>query len=399
MKKVLFIFIILLFSIGFGFLVHQDAGYVLIAYNHWAIETSIWVALAAILIAFLVLKVISSIFRGTFSLNKRFKHWNLSRAHHHEEKTYQKGITHLIDGQYKKAEDFFNKLAKMQPHQLAIYLLLAITAQKQKAYDRRDTYIKQAHEKTDTKEKQIIITLARLQLDAKQYEQAIATLQRLYNNGPNDSYILHLLTQSYIALNDWKALTPLLKPIKKHKIIDKEEYTHLEKQIYIEQIKQSPIQREALEACWSHIPSALQIHPDIVTCYTQQLSAINLNDIAATLIVKALKHNWNDSLVTLYCTLPSETHEHFALAEKWIEKHPDNPYLLQGVARLAIRQKFWGKAKHYLESAINLSEDQTSHQLLGYVLDAMGDKAGALDAYRTGLSVTENLTPALTPHS
>ena len=55
MKKLFLLFIVLFIAIGLGYLIHQDPGYVMVSYNHWVIATSLWVAIAILIIAFFVL--------------------------------------------------------------------------------------------------------------------------------------------------------------------------------------------------------------------------------------------------------------------------------------------------------------------------------------------------------
>lgn len=83
MIRVIFIFLLLLGSIGIGIQLHSDAGYVLIALNHWTIEATVWVMLATILCIFLVLHLILLSLNWVVHIPQRWQRWRLRRKTKH----------------------------------------------------------------------------------------------------------------------------------------------------------------------------------------------------------------------------------------------------------------------------------------------------------------------------
>lgn len=55
MKKLIFILLLLAFSVWLGWKIQQDSGYVLVTYGHWSIECSLWTAIILLLLLFIVL--------------------------------------------------------------------------------------------------------------------------------------------------------------------------------------------------------------------------------------------------------------------------------------------------------------------------------------------------------
>lgn len=111
--KILFsLFVVLLFAIGVGFLIHEDPGYVMVSYQHWVIATSIWVAIAMLFLAFFVfyflMRMITNIFLIPKALARRRKFLN--------EEKYRKymmlGLSELGNHNNEKAEKYFLKLKK-----------------------------------------------------------------------------------------------------------------------------------------------------------------------------------------------------------------------------------------------------------------------------------------------
>lgn len=54
MIRVLFAFLILLAAVILGIQLNKDPGYVLIAINHWTIETTVWVAIFTLILLFMI---------------------------------------------------------------------------------------------------------------------------------------------------------------------------------------------------------------------------------------------------------------------------------------------------------------------------------------------------------
>ncbi len=54
MRKLIVIFILLLFAIWLGWKMQQDSGYVLVTYGQWQIETSLWMAIIILMGLFLL---------------------------------------------------------------------------------------------------------------------------------------------------------------------------------------------------------------------------------------------------------------------------------------------------------------------------------------------------------
>lgn len=52
MIRILIIFIVLLASVWLGIQLNRDPGYILIAINQWTIETTLWVAIIGVILAF-----------------------------------------------------------------------------------------------------------------------------------------------------------------------------------------------------------------------------------------------------------------------------------------------------------------------------------------------------------
>jgi len=129
MSKLLFGFVILLLAIWVGYLVHQDSGYVLIAYHKWSLETSLWVAIVAVILAFFLLYFILRLISHTASVCSRIQQHRQTRQDRKAKKLTDVGLCELAEGNWKKAETILTKAAKNSAAPLINYLAAARAAQ------------------------------------------------------------------------------------------------------------------------------------------------------------------------------------------------------------------------------------------------------------------------------
>jgi HemY protein len=74
-------------------------------------------------------------------------------------------------------------------------------------------------------------------------------------------------------------------------------------------------------------------------------------------------------------------------AEGWLTPHRDDPKLLLALARLALRSKEENKARGYYESCLTQHGPVDAYRELGNLLEKLGEKDKALNAYRRGLEM------------
>jgi uncharacterized protein HemY len=80
MIRTLLIFLLLLASVCLGVQLHNDPGYVLIALNHWTIESTVWTMLATVLCVFFILHLFLLSLNWVLHLPKRWRYWQFKRS-------------------------------------------------------------------------------------------------------------------------------------------------------------------------------------------------------------------------------------------------------------------------------------------------------------------------------
>ncbi len=244
----------------------------------------------------------------------------------------------------------------------------------------------------------MLLTQAELQLDQKQYEQALATLRKIEENTPNHSHALMLLGRLYFRLEDWKHLSDLLPKLKAHGRLDAATIEKWSITVHKEHLL-SAADGDAVLNAWKQVPRALKQNVEVLECYYASLIRTNMHEKAEKDIAAELKRGWHAPLVRLYGIVEGkDATRQLKTAEGWLGDHGEDPDLLLSAAKLCLRLELWGKARSYLETVIAIRPAADAYQEYGQLLNRLGDGEAAADAYRTGLSlVAKSSLPAI-PH-
>lgn len=383
-KKLLFLPFFIFLAIWLGVKIAADPGYLLMAYGHWSIEMPLWLGVIFFFLANLSLMVLIYFIRRSQGLPSRLRFWSHKRALRIAQQKTNKGLIAVAEGEWKRAEKFLVQAAKVLENPLINYLAAAQAAQGLSAYDRRDLYLRKAHEANPDAEIAIGLTQAQLQLNYKQYEQALATLKHLKELAPQHQFILKLLKKMYLILNDWQGLQDILPKLKKLKIITSNELDELEKQIFLNLLKQK-IQAEpsSVEDYFNQLPKSFRLQPEFVSVIANFFLENQLNDKADSLLKSALKHQFHEELIYLYGKIKLEdTKSQIAFLESLLKSRPQNSALCYVLGQLYSRSNLYGKAKQVLEMGLMGQTNREFYLELAQVYEAMNQRDEALRCYR-----------------
>ncbi|MFT6261304.1 MAG: HemY protein, partial [Bermanella sp.] len=261
MNKRLLLLIILLFSgTLLGHYMLQGSGYVLISFQQWVIETSLWVFLLLLGSAILVIYGSVQLCISIIASPQALKNWREQRSSKSAINKTVKGLIYLAEGDVKNSE----KLLISGAHgngKIINYLAAARAAQIAGDYERSDDYMTQAAKSIKGADLAVGLQQAQLQLEREQFEQCLATCLRLKKQFPKNLNVRKMLMKAYMKLNDWKAVLDILPSISKHKLLANKETANLEIKAYGKLIEHMIRSRdsssrdpEALLDVWKSIP-------------------------------------------------------------------------------------------------------------------------------------------------
>ncbi len=395
MIRVLFIFALLLVSGWLGVQLSKDPGYVLIAMNHWTIESTLVIAIVGILVVFFLLYLFFRLSLKIIHFPSRFKAWLKRRRIKKARAMTRKGLIEYSEGYWQKAKNHLIRALPNSDAPLINYLTAARAAQKMGDNKLRDHYLREAQQSMPEAKIAVELTQAELQIANHQWEQALATLKHLQDLAPRHPYVLKLLTNLYEEVKDWPQLIALLPDLKKHQILGKYAFEKLRRRAYLNTMKEMIRHRqdEALKDFMKNLPKNLYYDPALNAEYCRFLLRENKNEQAEKVLRSCLRKEMNEALVLLYGLCEANVEQQLSFAEGLLKRNAHSYALYLTLGRLSIKNQLWGKAKNYLEKSIELRAQPDSYAELGKLYEQLNEPFKASHNFKKGLELmTNNLT-------
>lgn len=389
MKHFFTLLLLLLISVWVGMELQAVPGYAKFLYGNNSVTVPLWFLGLIWVVTYLMLYIVLAIVNSLLGANTSFRLWSKRRTLRDAHKRTGKGLIALAEGNWQSAEKLLFKSAEIVDTPLINYLAAALAAQKQAHYKSRDNYLRLAHDANPEAEVAIGLTQAQLQLDRKQYEQALATLCRLRQLAPNHEYVLRLLQSLYVKLHDWDSVLKLLPALEKRKVLPREEFATFESRIHRELLIQAADAKDvqAILQAWQRIPKKLMRDPELVAIYADCLLQNGAHESAYTVLRDTLKKVWDPCLLHHYGDARAQDSEkQLSIAEGWLKTHRNESELYYCLGRLCTRLKLWGKAKNYFEKSLQLKPQLKVYRDLGQLLETMQEKEKAFLCYRDALT-------------
>jgi HemY protein len=368
---------------------YNGAGYVVFSFAEYTVETSFIFMAASLAAAFFIfyyaMRVISRLLYFPDYMSSRHS----ARKSERSKSALVKGLIEMSEGRFEQAEKILIKQAEGSETSLLNYLMAARSAQQLEAYERRDEYLRLAHESTPSADVAIGLTQAELQLNHKQLEQALATLNHLSSVAPKHGYVKKLQSRAYQLLGDWDNLLPILDDVRKLKALDEKQLEKNEVDAYYGTLKScmKRVDVRRAEQIWQQIPKRLKTNSQLIYIYCSNLIKHDKQEEAEALIRNQLSENWDDELALLYSNLMvDDGTKQLETAETWLHGQARNAVLLLVLGKLCLNCRLWGKARSYFDSSIGIQASTEAYLRLAELLEnKMDELEEAQKIYRLGL--------------
>ncbi len=373
---------------------YNGPGYVVFSFAEYTVETSFIFMLGFIAISFFVFYYVIRVLTSLLNLPAYMGRKHQQRQVERSKNSLVKGLIEMSEGRFEQAEKMFLKQLDHSGTALLNYLMAARAAQQQGEYERRDEYLRQAHETTPSADIAIGLTQAELQLSHKQFEQALATLNHLSSVSPKHKYVKRLLARSYQQLEDWENLGAIMDELHKLKALDEKHYAQLELETFTGMLRNSieAVDGDKTEAIWKKLPKHLKSKPELILMYSTYLHNRSKGSEAEVLLRNYLSHQWDPEMAYLYSELQTdEPKRQLESAETWLHNQPRNALLVMILGKLCMKCELWGKAKSYFETSIAIKPIAEAYLKLAQLLEEkMEEHDEAQEIFQQGLMVAVN---------
>lgn len=366
-----------------------DAGYVLIAFGNYTLETTVWVAIAILLVMLLAMYCVILILHRSVRQGSIFSRWRTNWNERRGRQLTQRGLLAYLEGNFERARVVLDRGANRTEAPAINYLLAARASAAHGEYKMAELYLLRAQRSDEGTDFAVAVTGAELQLRQGKLQEALAALNRLRSQATKHPYVLKLLQDVYTNLRDWEKVIALLPQLRKAKILSREASVDIEARAMVAWFDDMAIQKqiEKIHERWQLLPRAIERDARVIAAYTRGLIALGAGDEAEIILRNTLKRDWNLELVALYGrTGAADVSRQFAQAEQWLRDHGSSAALLLCLGRLAVRNQLWGKARDYLEQSLNLQNNPETCIELGRLLIRLGQSERSVEYFERGLA-------------
>ncbi|HJS21524.1 MAG TPA: heme biosynthesis HemY N-terminal domain-containing protein [Steroidobacteraceae bacterium] len=363
-----------------------DAGYVAISFLGVLIEMSVITLVLLILAAYFALWLLVRLFRA----RKLRREAQAARRQQRARNDLARGVFELAEGNWPTAEITLTRSARENAQPAVNYLIAARAADLQGAHERRAGWLRMAREAAPEEVAPVLVTQAEIQLKYKQLDAARDTLQELDTSGHQNPRGLLLLARLYRHLGQFEKLRALEPKLRGARRIRPAAVDELMDQAYLEMLRVAAESGDParLERAWNDASKPATRRPDIVLAYAQGAMKCRDHETAEQVLRESLDHAWSEQLAAAYGELElPESLEPLGVAEKWLRSRREDPVLLVTCARLSIRAELYGKARSYLETSLAIRRHPETYQILGQLLEQLGEKERAAQVLREGLAL------------
>ena len=397
--------VVLLLSVALVAAIELDPGYILISYNTYTLETSVWIGVGLFVLLFSIVYGFFSLLRRLISGTGALSDWLSGRDYRRSQQQTTHGLIAFIEGNWQSSRKTLAKAAAKSETPLLNYLIAARASHALDDSKQMKAFLKKAEQSTSGAGIAVVLTQAELQLRSGRFEPSLATLTRVRRNAGKHPHVLYLLAQTYQGLNDWQQVLALLPELKKYKVLAPDEITELEitasKASILEAAKSRSDALGNLRPLWQSFSTAVKANSEVIACYAESIIALGDMQGAEKLIRNRLKKDWNSTLVSLYGKVASDDPARQLLfAEDCLKQRNNDAALFLCLGRMSLRNAFWGKAREYFERSLQFEDSGEVCAEMGRLLAHLGEHEASSEYFYRGLLLaTDDLVDFPMPSS
>ena len=378
MKRALLILLLVVVMAGYlGTLIARDPGYVLVTYDGYSMQTSLWVLLGLLLG---ISSLIYIIVRGTQVIRKSpgiYRFWRSNQKVARANQLTQKGLLLLAEGEFQRARRFLDGGIKDGLLPGLSYLAAARAAEEMGDAEARETYLRLAEESDSNLARARSILTAELAIARGDSDAALNALSQVK---PNE-YALKLKQKALQLDQSWRDMLKSVPELRKARPLAA---LALEKDAAKLGLPAQANDDGALNELYKSLSADCKQDGDVITAYAR---ALGNSSHAEPVIRAALKRSWRTELVALYGELDESTLKtRQKTARGWLKKYPEDAELHYCLGCLHQQAGELNLARESLNHAIEFGGGHRANEKLAELLAEDGQFERSNEHLRIALS-------------
>jgi HemY protein len=377
MRVLLLLLVAALAAAGWHWLI-ADPGYVLVRIHGWRLETTLVVAVVALLLFWAVVRLVWWLLHWPFGAVTR-RHRRSCR------RRLEEGLVALAEGRHAVAERALGRAARHAPLRAPALLAAAEAASQRgdpkaalEALDRVAELQPQAAR---------VVRARVLRRDGRAHD-ALALLAGEAESGSLPPAGWREWVNAALLADDIERAQRGLEPLRRSGALEPAAFASVEARVLAAALYAAS-DSDALDALWSKLSRAQRRQPVLVEAYARRAAALGRGLPAMDEIESALRRQWSSPLAAVYGELEGgDVEARLRRAEGWLDAHPDDAALLGTLGRLCARLGLWGKAREYLQRALAQGAQAGTWEALGDTYAGQDNPALAQRCYHNALRVS-----------
>lgn len=361
------VWLLLLFAAAVGVtLIAQQGGYVVLVYAPYRVELSLTLFMLGLLVVFVVLYLATRFISSAIKLPRQVRTFRAERAKNKGREAMLEALTAFFEGRFAVAEKEAVKAMEYGERSGLNSIIAARSANELREFDRRDTYLAQAQDKTVGAETLRLMAIAEFQLDQKQPQSALSTLRSLSETGMRKHIgALNLELKAQQQARNWDAVLEVASQLEKRNAIHVTMAAQMRQQAWLEKIRGSGHDAELMHSVWQNLPAEFKHRSKIAAEAARIFMELGEGVLARNLLTESLNANWSSEVAALYGDhLEGSVITQIDQAERWLKVHYDDAGLLLALGKLCLHQELWGKAQNYLDASISIRPGKGAYTAL-----------------------------------
>ncbi len=379
-----------LFAAAVAPLFKDDPGLVQIHFRGWTVETSVLVLMLAVALIWGLAWLLMRLWKMPGEAARRIREQRALLQ-------LEKGLLALTEGDWSTAERALQKSASSHGRTTARYLAAAEAADGQDAGDRAEWYLEQADSRNSKQKFLVELTRARILTANGHYAEARPMLEELQGRRRRHPQVLDMLGKCYRELGEWEALLRLLPAMQKAGAVDEERARELRQEAAMADLRRSRDPAE-LASRYRSLPRPMQRTAEVVRAFADHAVRLGAPELTEEPIRNSLKVAWDSTLLMAYGEPGLEDRgKRLQQCEKWLQDHPEDPWLHLALGRLCARDELWGKARQHMIRSLEIEPTVSGYDALGQLLERKGELEASMTCFRNALRLSQGKEPLPLP--
>lgn len=382
MRWVVWFLLIVCGAVGMALLMRFNHGNVAVFWPPYRVDLSVNFALVLLALGFIGLHLLLLGLSKALDLPARVRDYRYRRRRDGAILSLRDSLLAFFEGRFGRAERLAQSAREHPELAGAAALIAARAAHRMREMDRRDRWLASAEGDPLGGQAQRVTT-AELAVDDQDPARALAAITALHGSGARHIHTLRLSLRAYEQNGDWARVLQVLRQLEKRDALHPAAVRGLKARAIRGLILQRQGDLNGLRELYGGLSEVDRGIPEIAEVAAEAFAQAGDEEQAWRMVEYAIRDRLSSGMLRLYTGLKSiPARERLMRAERWRERHGDDPALMLTLGRLCIDESLWGKAEEFLKLALRAVEPAPAHFALGELYEKVGRDEEAAAQYR-----------------